>query len=91
MKNEFENKLREQIINLSYRHEKLFKEPLIKEDIDIKNDSIEAILDDLSLVNDFFIDEWLEELYDDEEELRDYYNNLREEIERIFFNVLLTN
>ena len=91
MKNEFENKLREQIINLSHRHEKLFKEPLIKEEIDIKNDSIEAILDDLSLVNDFFIDEWLEELYDDEEELRDYYNNLREEIERIFFNVLLTN
>ena len=84
MKNEFENKLREQIIALSHRHEKLFKEPLIKEEIDIKNDSIEAILDDLSLVNYFFIDEWLEELYDDEEELRDYYNNLREEIERIF-------
>ena len=90
MKNEFENKLRKQIINLSHRHEKLFKEPLIKEDIDIENDSIETILDDLSIVNDFFINEWLEELYDDEEELRDYYNNLREEIERIFSNVLLT-
>ena len=90
MKNEFENKLREQIINLSHRHEKLFKEPLIKEEIDIENDSLEVILDDLSIVNDFFINEWLEELYDDEEELRDYYNNLREEIERIFSTTLLT-
>ena len=80
--------LREQLIEINNKHMKIFKNELF-EYVDLQNDSIETILDELSSIQEF-IQIWKDELYEDEQEIINYYNDLYMDIERIFSNVLLT-
>ena len=69
----------EQIKVLNNKHISLFKASLIDESIEIIIDNIEEIREDLKRVLEY-IDIWIDNLYTDEIEIREYYNNLKVQI-----------
>ena len=69
----------EQIKVLNNKHISLFKASLINESIEIIIDNIEEIREDLRRVLEY-IDIWIYDLYTDEIEIKEYYNNLKVQI-----------
>lgn len=69
----------EQIKMLNKRHVSLFKASLIDESIDIIIDNIEEIREDLRRILEY-IDIWIDNLYKDEADIKEYYNNLKVQI-----------
>lgn len=69
----------EQIEVLNNKHISLFKASLIHESIEIIIDNIEEIREDLREMLEY-IDIWIYDLYTDEIEIKEYYNNLRLQI-----------
>ena len=69
----------EQIEVLNNKHISLFKASLIDESIEIIIDNIEEIREDLKRVLEY-IDIWIGNLYTDEIEIEEYYNNLKVKI-----------
>ena len=69
----------EQIEVLNNKHISLFKASLIHESIDIIIDNIEEIREDLREILEY-IDIWIYDLYTDEVNIEEYYNNLKVQI-----------
>lgn len=69
----------EQIKVLNNKHISLFKTSLIHESIEIIIDNIEELREDLRRVLEY-IDIWIGNLYKDEIDTEEYYNNLKVQI-----------
>ena len=69
----------EQIEVLNNKHIALFKASLIDESIEIIIDNLEEIREDLRRILEY-IDIWIDNLYTDEVEIREYYNTLKVQI-----------
>ena len=69
----------EQIEVLNNKHISLFKAGLIDESIEIIIDNIEEIREDLKRALEY-IDIWIDNLYTDEVDIKEYYNNLKVQI-----------
>ena len=69
----------EQIEVLHNKHIALFKAGLIDEFIEIIIDNLEELREDLRRILEY-IDIWIDNLYTDEIEIREYYNNLKVQI-----------
>ena len=69
----------EQIDMLNKRHVSLFKASLIDESIDITINNLEELRKDLKGILEY-IDIWIDNLYKDETDIKEYYNNLKEQI-----------
>ena len=69
----------EQIKVLNNKHISLFKASLIDESIEIIIDNLEELREDLRRVLEY-VDVWIGNLYTDEIEIEEYYNNLKVQI-----------
>ena len=69
----------EQIEVLNNKHISLFKASLIDESINIIIDNLEELKEDLRRILEY-IDIWICDLYEDDIDIKEYYNNLRLQI-----------
>ena len=81
-----ELELRKKIINLNEIHLSRFKSDLFDEDINLMSDEIEDIKYDIKSILEL-IPLWIKGTYEDEEDVRKYYYELKKKLEELLIEI----
>lgn len=81
-----ELELRKKIINLNEIHLSRFKSDLFDEDINLMSDDLEDIIYDIKSILEV-IPLWIKGTYEDESDIRKYYNELKKKLEELLVEI----